>query len=118
MAPFVITLTHDLKLLRGLRHSLANWLELAGASPETQAVVVLATHEAAANGMEHGDPDGTVTVTARQDGTDSFHVAITNDGDWKEPAAEATGRGLPMMSDLMSDVAITASTTVRMHKSP
>ena len=116
MDALAITLTHDLKLLRGLRYSLANWLELAGASPETQAAVVLATHEAAANGMAHGDPDGTITVTAEQDGTDSFYVAITNDGNWQEQAPGASGRGLPMMNDLMSDVAITASTTVRMRK--
>ena len=115
MEPFSTIVTHDLTVLRGLRHSFSTWLEGAGASPDVQAAVVLATHEAVANGLQHGEPDSIVTVTARQDGADAFHVAVSNDGGWKEPEPGHDGRWLSMMTDLMSDLAVKSSTTVRMR---
>ena len=116
MEPFTSILTHDSSLLRGLRHSLADWLEGAGASPDVQARVVLATHEAVANGIEHGQPDSPVTVVAQRNGADSFQVTVVNDGGWKDQEPGDRGRGLTMMSDLMSDLAVTPSTTVRMRR--
>ena len=116
MEPFTSILTHDSTLLRGLRHSLSDWLEGAGASPDVQAAVVLATHEAAANGIEHGEPDSLVTVVAHKDGVDSFQVTVVNDGGWKDREPGHRGRGLMMMSDLVSDLTIEPSTTVRLRK--
>lgn len=116
MTPFAATLTHDLTLLRGLRHSLSSWLELAGASTEVREAVVLATHEAVANGMTHGEREGSVIVSARQKDAGGFIIDVANNGGWKDARLKHKGRGLPMMRELMSDVTIVTRTTVSMHK--
>ncbi len=119
MEPFTATLEHDVSLLRGLRHSLSSWLEMSGVAAEARAGIVLATHEAAANALRHGEgTHSPVTVTARPDGEGSLMVVVRNDGSWKEPAPEPEreGRGLPLMRGLMSDVAVYPGTSVRMRK--
>jgi anti-sigma regulatory factor (Ser/Thr protein kinase) len=111
---FAATLVHGPTELRGLRHLLASWLEQTGASADVRDAVVLATHEAAANAVSHGEPEGPVTVSAVQDDDGSFSVEVTNHGAWKKPKAGHNGRGLLMMTQLMSDVGI--RTSVRMHR--
>ena len=116
MEPFITTVSGDKTLLRDLRHSLTFWLELAGAPAEAQTSIVLATHEAAANAIEHGDTGGSVLVTAEPEGEGGFVVVVRNDGGWKqESVRDGRGRGLAMMHELMSDVGITTTTTVRMR---
>ena len=117
MEPFTSTLAHDLTLLRGLRHSLDSWLELAGAPVEARASIVLATHEAMANAMQHGESGAPVTVRAEQDAEKGFMVMVFNKGSWKEPEPGRVkrGRGLLLMTGLMSDVDIHAGTKVRMR---
>ena len=117
MEAFSATLANDLSLLRGLRESLASWLENAGASVEALSSIVLATHEATANAIQYGDTDGPVTVTATPDPDGGFLVAVRNDGNWKKPELGSSGRGLPMMRELMSDVGIQPGTVVRLRKS-
>ena len=116
MEPFTATISHDLTLLRGLRHSLTSWLELAGVPAEARKPIVLATHEAAANAIEHGEAGSDVTVTAEPEAGGGFTVLVRNDGGWKEPSErEGRGRGLVLMRELMSDVAVKPITTVRMR---
>jgi anti-sigma regulatory factor (Ser/Thr protein kinase) len=111
---FAATLAHGPTELRGLRHLLVSWLELKDASADVQGAVMLATHEAAANAMAHGEPEAPVTVSACQDDDGSFTVEVTNHGGWKEPDL-GHHRGLLVMNELMSDVGIQTRTSVRMR---
>jgi anti-sigma regulatory factor (Ser/Thr protein kinase) len=112
---FAATLVHGPTDLRGLRRSLISWLEQMNASADVQDAVLLATHEAAANAMQHGEPEGPVTVSAHQDVDGSFSVEVTNHGGWKEPEPGHHGGGLLMMKELMSDVGIRTRTSVLMR---
>ena len=115
MTAFAATLVHGATELRGLRQSLLSWLKQMNASADAQGAVMLATHEAAANAMQHGEPDGPITVSAHQDPDGGFSVEVTNDGAWKEPEPGHRGRGLMMINELMSDVGIQTRTSVRMR---
>ena len=115
MTAFAATLVHGPTELRGLRHLLASWLELNNASADVRGAVMLATHEAAANAIVHGEPEGPVTVSARQDDDGAFTVEVTNHGGWKESSPGHHGYGLRMMNELMSDVGIQTRTSVRMR---
>lgn len=75
---------------------------------------MLATHEATANAMLHGQPGSAVTVSARQGEAGGFAVEVSNLGGWKEPEPGHSGRGLAMMTELMLDVEIQTNTHVRM----
>ena len=112
MAAFAANLVHGTKDLRGMRHALLSWLELEHAPEDVCNAVILATHEAAANAMVHGDAKSPVTVSATQSEDGGFTIEVINVGGWKQPQAEHAGRGLAMMTELMRDVAI--HTRVRM----
>ena len=111
MPPFTATLAHDLGQLRGLRHSLASWYESDGVPDHCRDPLTLATHEAAANAMKHGELDRPVTVTVTQEARD-ITVVVENHPRWG-PAPGPGPRGLAMMRDLMTEVRST--TTVRMR---
>ena len=96
-----------------MRRLLTSWLELTDATEDVRGAVLLATHEAAANAMTHGERDSPVCVSASQDEAGSFNVEITSYGPWKEPAAGHNGRGLVLMNELMSEVR--TKTCVHMH---
>jgi anti-sigma regulatory factor (Ser/Thr protein kinase) len=114
MAAFVATLVGGPIELRGLRHSLTEWLGLADATDEVRDAVLLATHEAAANAMSHGEQDGPVSVSATQGEDGAFTVEVGNDGAWNEPEASHHGKGLTMMNELMAEVTVRPRTIVRM----
>ena len=113
MTAFAATLVHGPAELRGLRDLLIGWLEQTDTSTDVRDAVMLATHEAAANAISHGEPDGPVTVSAVQDDDGSFTIEVTNHGGWKQPEPGHNGRGLMMMTELMADVGI--RTNVRMR---
>jgi serine/threonine-protein kinase RsbW len=118
MEPLEVSLHLDLSLLRGMRRDLATWLGKVGVPDEIRDEVILATHEAAANAIEHADLDTEVTVRMLEsDGKIIVHVL--NRGQWRPPrsAEEMRGRGLSLIEQLMSDVDIQATrgcTMVRM----
>ena len=64
--------------------------------------------------MSHGEPGSPVSISASQDQAGGFTVDVTNLGPWKEPEPDHDGRGLAMMKELMSEVAIQVKTSVRM----
>ena len=97
-----------------MRHLLTSWLGQTDATAVVRDAVLLATHEAAANAMEHGRPQSPVNISASQDDAGGFTVEVTNLGGWKEPEAGHHGRGLSLMTELMSEVAIQTKTSVRM----
>ena len=113
MAAFAATLVRGPTELRGMRRSLMTWLEGAHATPAMRDAVLLATHEAAANAMSHGEPEAPVTVTASPDEGGGFVVEVTNHGGWKEPEPGHEGRGMGMMTDLMSEVTIRTNVRLR-----
>jgi hypothetical protein len=110
---FTETLDRDPLLLRELRHSLASWLDGAGASGADRDSMVLATHEAAAQAIQNAD-SGTVDVSARHDGDHSFVVHVRSDRAWSVIAPNEPGSNL--LTELMSEVSTRMSTTVRMRK--
>ena len=114
MAAFAATLLRGPIDLRGMRHLLTSWLELTDATAGVRDAVLLATHEAAATAMAHGQPESPVNISASQDEAGAFTVEVTNLGGWKEPEAGHHGRGIAMMNELMSEVAIQTKTSVRM----
>jgi anti-sigma regulatory factor (Ser/Thr protein kinase) len=108
-----MTLSEGPTGLAGLRRSLTAWLDLASPSSDVRDSVLLATHEAAANAMVHGEAESPVTVSASKNDDGGFTVEVTNHGRWKEPEVGHSGRGFPMMVELMSEVAV--RTNVRMR---
>jgi anti-sigma regulatory factor (Ser/Thr protein kinase) len=114
MAAFAETLIRGPTELREMRHSLTSWLGLTDATAVVRDAVLLATHEAAANAMKHGQPESPVSIAASQDEAGGFTVEVTNLGEWKEPDPGHHGRGLLVMSELMSEVEIQTKTSVRM----
>ena len=114
MAAFGATLLRGAIDLREMRHLLTSWLELTDAKPRVRDAVLLATHEATANAMVHGQPESPVTISASQDAAGDFTIEVTNLGAWKEPEPGHAGCGLSLMSELMSEVEIETKTRVRM----
>lgn len=107
MEGFQSTLPSDFAVLGALRRSLTTWLEKAGVADPPRADVVLATHEAAANAIEHAGAARPIDVRARLvDGT--LTIEISDSGRWKaaNPADEERGRGLMLIAKLVSKVEI------------
>jgi len=93
--------------LASLRQALSAWLVLARVEERARVDVVLATHEAAANALEHGGLAQPVAVYARL--ADSLvTVEITNQGGWKVQSFtdNERGRGLLLIEKLASEVEI------------
>ena len=112
------TLPCELARLGELRRDLAAWLDQTDLSDELRSSVVLATHEAAANAIEHAEPCKAVEVRAAIE-RDKLTVAVTDTGAWKHASFDndERGRGLMMISVLMPHVEITSEprgTTIRM----
>jgi anti-sigma regulatory factor (Ser/Thr protein kinase) len=104
VSDFHIRLPPDAGQLAPLRRSLADWLAHAEVEPNASAAVVLATHEAAANAIEHAQAEVVVTVSRDRD---RMTVVVRNAGGWKESDEdEYRGRGLILMRGLMSQVEV------------
>lgn len=120
MEAFSLTLAPEPGLLREFRHRLTRWLERAGVSRQARDAILLAAHEAAANGIEHAAREGPVTVLGRVE-EDAILIEIRSAGAWGAHLHEASderGRGLILMKQLMSEVEIVAEaerTTVRLR---
>ena len=120
IGPFETSLSLDLSLLGGLRRALAAWLAQVQVVGGVSDDIILATHEAAANAIEHARLGSEVTIRGVRDATKVI-IVVTNNGGWKKPRSvdEMRGRGLALMKDLMSDLEIQVKsqrTVVRMRK--
>jgi anti-sigma regulatory factor (Ser/Thr protein kinase) len=92
----------DVSELASLRRSLADWLAQAEVHSGATDAIILATHEAAANAVEHAD--ARLVVTGSRD-EDSVTVVVRDAGRWKESqGGEFRGLGLPLMQAVMSEV--------------
>jgi anti-sigma regulatory factor (Ser/Thr protein kinase) len=83
--------------------------------------VILATHEAVANAIQHSGTTDPVRVRA-DSVPDGLTIEISDDGAWRtpdDPPAQERGRGLNLIRSLVSDATIDTDghgTTVRLHQ--
>ena len=118
MDAFVARLPCEVSRLAALRRDLGGWLAETDLSDRIKSSVVLATHEAAANAIEHATPCESVEVSAAID-EGNLTVAVRGTGVWKHASLDnpERGRGLIMISALVPRVEIVTEpggTTVRM----
>ena len=112
-----------LTALAPLRHSLDAWLERGGMSEHSRDAVILATHEAVANAIQHSGTDDRIRVRADAK-PDGLTIEVADDGTWRipdDPPQLERGRGLDLIRSLVSDATIhtdTGGTTVRLRQLP
>jgi serine/threonine-protein kinase RsbW len=120
MMPFRRNIT-DLRELRPLRASLNAWLTAAGAAESSRDGLVLATHEAVANAIQHAGSVDPVLVQATEDES-GFVIDVADAGRWvvrDAPTSEERGRGLQLIHALVFRADVVArkgGTTVRLHQ--
>jgi anti-sigma regulatory factor (Ser/Thr protein kinase) len=106
--------------LAGLRRRLVAWLDARGADEHERGDIVLATHEAAMNAVEHayGPGDAEVIVDGvLRDGV--IEIAIRDSGRWRASRRDRRGRGEGIMEGAMDEVAIDRGergSTVRLRR--
>src|SRR5215213_10006294 len=117
---FQMQVEHD-AALAPFRHKLDRWLAIGGLADAPRADVVLASHEAVANAIEHSNSSQPVLVRADAHG-DGFVVEIVDEGRWRparQQPVEGRGRGLALIKALVTEVQInslSAGTTVRLFQ--
>lgn len=106
--------------LAPLRHTLARWLDEAGASPEESYELTVACCEAAANAIEHAygpRPESfTVTATTMED---DVQITVRDSGRWRPRRGLDRGRGLEIIeafTDLVEVRRTAAGTEVEMRR--
>ncbi len=110
MEEFLFRLPRDPAVLAELRRDLGAWLRQFDDVLSEQEVVdiVLATHEAAANAVEHSeDPFGPGQVNAWLI-DDVLTVEVRDSGNWtrERPVVGDRGRGLALIENLVDEVRI------------
>ena len=118
LAPLELALPQDLGELASVRGALGHWLERAGVTDQDRDEIVLAAHEAVANGIEHGNGDGELWLRGEIDG-EGVTVTVTSPGPWREhETGLGRGNGLVIIGALTEvDIGATAtSSDVRMHR--
>jgi anti-sigma regulatory factor (Ser/Thr protein kinase) len=116
--PLIVTIPTDLKRLSELRSVVSQWLVLEGIAEEPRAAVVLATHEAVVNAVEHSDAGEPALVRGRTTAS-TVEIEVRDHGRWKQGLNddEERGRGLLIIAGLMDEVEVISDeggTTVRM----
>ncbi|OLT12240.1 hypothetical protein BJF78_24555 [Pseudonocardia sp. CNS-139] len=107
--------------LRLVRIRMAAWAARAGLDPDTVDDLVLATHEALANVIDHAYPDGNGDALLDADCVDGEVVVVVRDhGRWRRPAPDPgwRGRGLVIINGLAPYVDVRhgdTGTTVEMR---
>ena len=123
MDTFNATFACELDQLAVLRRQLGAWLEEAGIPAEVQPGIVLATHEAASNAIQHARPSGVVTIEAAIDER-NLTIEIADGGAWDGRANndgdDEHSRGLGVIYRLIDIVDIRTGprgTTIRLLQS-
>jgi serine/threonine-protein kinase RsbW len=105
--------------LTPLRRSLGTWLERRGIHDPFRANVILATHEAVANAIQHAGPNRQITVRGNAS-ADAVTIEVSDNGQWRipdSPSSEERGRGLDLIRSLVTVADIQTGhdgTTVRL----
>jgi anti-sigma regulatory factor (Ser/Thr protein kinase) len=108
-------------VLSAMRHSLREWLAVAGATEDDAYDVLVAATEAAANAVEHayGPADATFEIEARVLAAGQVALIVRDNGAWRPPRGHNRGRGTMLMQQLMDEFEVTtgeSGTEVRMSK--
>jgi serine phosphatase RsbU (regulator of sigma subunit)/anti-sigma regulatory factor (Ser/Thr protein kinase) len=118
--PLGLTLPADPATLAGLRRTLRDWLDQAGADEEESRDIVLATVEAAANAVEHAYGPGDAQFELEAHAVDGeITVTIQDYGSWRNESDPHRGRGLGVMRAAMDDVEVSSEsegTRVRLRR--
>lgn len=106
MEAFSASVPADSALLFEFRQSLRTWLRTQ-VGPDTQDALMLAVHEAVANGVEHGN-GSRVLVDARVDDR-GLVIEISTEGSWEPESRQSDplderGRGLALMRGLTDEL--------------
>jgi len=107
--------------LAPLRHALMAWLENCALSARSREAVILATHEAVANAIQHSGTNNRIRVRAAAEG-DGLTIEISDDGEWRipdDPPSHERGRGLGLIRSLVSNATINTDaggTTVLLYQ--
>src|SRR3954453_4134475 len=119
MSQFRTAVDPSISALTQLRRSLDTWLNECGMDEPERSAIVLATHEAVANAIEHAGVVGSIGVSA-DERLGTFAVDVSDDGHWKSPiASPERGRGLTLIRGLVSDARIVtgaSGTTVHLRQ--
>jgi serine phosphatase RsbU (regulator of sigma subunit)/anti-sigma regulatory factor (Ser/Thr protein kinase) len=107
--PLELTLPADPSTLAGLRETLRDWLDRAGATEEESRDVVLAAVEAAANAVEHayGPGDAHFEFQAHSVAGE-VTVTVQDYGSWRAESDPHRGRGLGVMRAAMDVVDVSS----------
>lgn len=105
METFSIVLLPEFHHLQALRKSLRVWIQSTGLEGTAQEALILATHEAAANAIEHAGPDAQIEIEATLD-DHRVTIEIRDNGHWKERHGTSRqdregGMGLALIAGLM-----------------
>lgn len=108
--------------LSGVRQRMASWAGSMGMTSDAVDDLVLATHEALANVVDHAYPngDGEAWVEARRWAPDELLVTVRDEGRWRPPPTDPgrRGHGMTIIAGLAEDVQVHRSshgTTVEMR---
>lgn len=107
MSRFRQTILPDVGRLAPLRRALSTWLEGVGVADPPRADLVLATHEAAANAIEHGNPRQPFAVTG-EIVDQVLTIEISDRGRWegRRFGSDDRGRGLMLIEALVTKMEI------------
>ncbi len=106
-----------------MRHAFDAWLACREISDRARVALVLATHEAVANAIQHSGTTDRIRVRADAK-PDGLTIEISDGGAWRIPADPPPierGRGLTLIRSLVSTATIdtdAAGTAVRLHQRP
>jgi serine phosphatase RsbU (regulator of sigma subunit)/anti-sigma regulatory factor (Ser/Thr protein kinase) len=118
--PLDLTLPADPSTLAGLRKTLRDWLDRAGADEEESRDIVLATVEAAANAVEHAYGPGEAHFELAANAVNGeITITVQDYGSWRSESDPHRGRGLGVMRAAMDDVEVQSEsegTRVRLRR--
>jgi GAF domain-containing protein/anti-sigma regulatory factor (Ser/Thr protein kinase) len=104
-----LTLNSDPRVLRSLRQTLRRWMHEHELTDDDSRDVLVACGEACNNAIEHGSASLKGSFEVEVGIADELHVAVRNEGTWREPRDDGGGRGILLMNALMDDVEIDRS---------
>ena len=107
--------------LAPLRHALRAWLESRDLSARSRDAVILATHEAVANAIQHSGTVSRIRVRANAE-AGGLTIEISDNGEWRtpdDPPSQERGRGIALIRSLVSNATINTDaggTTVLLYQ--
>jgi len=107
--------------LAPLRRAFEAWLARRDISERSRVALVLATHEAVANAIQHSGTVSRIRVRANAE-ADGLTIEISDNGEWRtpdDPPSQERGRGIALIRSLVSNATINTDaggTTVLLYQ--